>query len=84
MPDHLADPIATVLDAAASLRPHRAGDLSADHRLDALGFDSLDRFTLAVTIQQASGWAVPGLVLAGAATLGDLIDYLTAAVKGMP
>ncbi|MEV6832112.1 acyl carrier protein [Amycolatopsis sp. NPDC051102] len=84
MPDHTVDPAAAVLGAAAAVRGRRAGDLTRDHRLDALGFDSLDRFYLAVALEQTTGRAVPDLVLASAATLGDFIDHLTTATKGTP
>ncbi|WP_091619774.1 acyl carrier protein [Amycolatopsis saalfeldensis] len=84
MPDHTVDPATTVFIAAASLRSHRSGDLTREHQLDGLGFDSLDRIALAVAIERATGRTVPDLVLATAGTLGDLIDHLTANPEGTP
>jgi acyl carrier protein len=82
MPGHAVDPAATVLDLAALVRSHRVGELTRDDQFDALGFDSLDRLALAVAVEQATGRAVPDLVLSTAVTLGDLIDHLTTATKG--
>jgi acyl carrier protein len=77
MPGHSVDPTVAVFLAAADVSRHRAGDLTRDHRFDGLGFDSLDRITFVVAIERATGQPVPDLVMATAATLGDLIDHLT-------
>jgi acyl carrier protein len=82
MSGHTLDPAAAVFRAAAGVGSNRAADLTRGHRLAELGFDSLDRITLAVAIEQTTGRAVPDPVLATAATLGDFIDHLTTAPEG--
>ncbi|MEV5721818.1 acyl carrier protein [Amycolatopsis mediterranei] len=80
----MSDPATAVFIAAAAVRSLRPGDLTREHRLDALGFDSLDRITLAVAIEHATSRIVPDLVLATARTLGHLIDHLTTDPEGTP
>nr|WP_042186850.1 acyl carrier protein [Kibdelosporangium sp. MJ126-NF4] len=82
--DPLVEPAVGVLVAAAGVRGHRASDLTRDHQLDKLGFDSLDRVALAVAIEHATCRTVPDLVLATAGTLGDLIDHLTTEPERTP
>ena len=84
MPDPALEPAAAILRAAAGVRSGRPGDLTRDHRLDALGFDSLDRITLAVALEHATGSTIPDQVLATAGTLGDLIDHVTTNPEGAP
>ncbi|RSM34599.1 acyl carrier protein [Amycolatopsis balhimycina DSM 5908] len=80
----MSHPATAVFLAAASVRSLYPGDLTREHRLDGLGFDSLDRITLAVAIERATGRVVPDLVLATAGTLGHLIDQLTTDLEGTP
>jgi acyl carrier protein len=80
----MSDPAPAVFVAAAGVRSLRPGGLTREHRLDGLGFDSLDRITLAVAIERATGRIVPDLVLATAGTLGHLIDHLTTDPEGTP
>ncbi|WP_410570590.1 acyl carrier protein [Amycolatopsis sp. cmx-4-61] len=84
MPEPVVDPDSTVFNAAASVRGLRPGDLTREHRLGALGVDSLDRIALAVALERATGRSVPDLVLASAGTLGDLIDHLATSPEGTP
>ena len=84
MPGHPHDPAATILCAAASVHNHRPGDLTRDHQLDTLGFDSLDRITLALAIEHATRRTIPDQLLTTAGTLGDLIDHLTTDPEGTP
>ncbi|MEU3627870.1 hypothetical protein BS329_40225 [Amycolatopsis coloradensis] len=84
MPEHNVDPDTTVFVAAASVRGRRPGDLTREHRLDQLDFDSLDRIALAVALEQSTHRSVPDLVLSTAGTLGDLIDHLATDPEGTP
>jgi acyl carrier protein len=76
------DPGTTILTAAASVRGHGPGDLARERSLDTLGFDSLDRVVLAVTIEHTTGRTIPDQVMASARSFGDLIDQLTTATEG--
>lgn len=85
MSGHTVDPATAVFRAAADVRTNGPGSgqhLTREHRLDRLGFDSLDRITLAVALERATGRALPDHVLATAGTLGDLIDHLATNPEG--
>ncbi|MEV5204507.1 phosphopantetheine-binding protein [Streptomyces sp. NPDC053720] len=58
-----------VLDAVRKIRPGTAPEPDTDFR--DLGLDSLDRLTLAVAVERATGLAVPGPAFSDAATPAD-------------
>ncbi|MET9661652.1 phosphopantetheine-binding protein [Streptomyces sp. NPDC006510] len=71
-----------VLGAVRHIRPGTAPEPDTDFR--DLGLDSLDRLTLAVAVEQATGLAVPGPALSDAATPADLAGRLPATDRSAP
>ncbi|MFG3532712.1 phosphopantetheine-binding protein [Streptomyces sp. NPDC047917] len=71
-----------VLDAVRQIRPGTAPEPDTDFR--DVGLDSLDRLTLAVAVERATGLAVPGPALSDAATPADLADRLPTTDRSAP
>lgn len=69
-----------VLRAVTQIRPGPAPQ--PEDTLTGLGLDSLDRLTLAVAIEQATGLVVTDQVLSGAATPAGLASRLLASMTG--
>lgn len=69
-----------VLRAVTQIRPGPAPQ--PDDSFAGLGLDSLDRLTLAVAIEQATGVVVTDQVLAGAASPAGLARRLLASLTG--
>lgn len=60
----------------AACRPDKRARVSADATLVGLGLDSLDRITLAVAVEQATGLRVSDEALPSLHTVRDLITHL--------
>ncbi|MER6609849.1 phosphopantetheine-binding protein [Streptomyces sp. NPDC000927] len=71
-----------VLGAVRHIRPGTAPGPETDFR--DLGLDSLDRLTLAVAVERATGLAVPGPALSDAVTPADLAGRLHATDASVP
>ncbi|MGI5201606.1 acyl carrier protein [Spirillospora sp. CA-108201] len=67
-----------VLDVITAIHPS-AGQVSERTTFTDLGFDSLDRITLAVQVENATGKQIPDPVLPGLRTVADLLHHLQGA-----
>lgn len=67
-----------VSEVITSIQP-TAGDVTDQTTFTGLGFDSLDRVTLAVQVENRTGIPIPDQVLTGLRTVGDLLDHLQGA-----
>jgi acyl carrier protein len=66
------------LEVIASIRP-AAGEVGDLATFTDLGFDSLDRITLAVQVENRTGIPIPDQVLPGLRTVADLLHHLQGA-----
>jgi acyl carrier protein len=69
-------PKAVLAAVAAACRPEYRGRVSEHAAFAALGLDSLDRITLAVTVEEATGLRVSDGALPSLRTVADLITHL--------
>ena len=70
----LRDAVLTAVTAAC--RPQNRDQVSEHATLVGLGLDSLDRITLAVTVEDATGLRVSDEALPSLRTVSDLITHL--------
>jgi acyl carrier protein len=69
---------AAVLRVIASIHPSAChGQVDEQTTFTDLGFDSLDRITLAVAVEHTTGRHVPDEALPGLRTASDLLTHLT-------
>jgi acyl carrier protein len=70
----LRDAVLTAVTAAC--RPQNRDHVSEHATLAGLGLDSLDRITLAVTVEDATGLRISDETLPSLRTISDLITHL--------
>jgi len=73
---------AVLAAVAMSCQPGTQGQVSEHATLAGLGLDSLDRITLAVAVEEATGLPVPDDALPGLRTVADLISCLVTQEEG--
>ncbi len=62
---------------AAACRPENRGHVSEHATLAGLGLDSLDRITLAVAVEEATGLRISDETLPSLRTVSDIIIHLS-------
>jgi acyl carrier protein len=73
---------AVLAAVASACQPAMRVQVSEHATLAGLGLDSLDRITLAVAVEDATGLPVPDGALPGLRTVADLITLLAAQEDG--
>ena len=68
---------AVLAAVTATCRPEHRDQVSEHATLAGLGLDSLDRITLAVTVEEATGLRISDDALPSLRTVSDIIDCLS-------